>query len=402
MKKNTFSLICYKNLLILLFLIVASKGFGQISSVNVNNNLFTSYCPSAIFNGSIPINFSYAAGTTNFKLEISDAFGVFASPSVFLNSPLFPNTSLPTNFNYTIPPNLIGGTGFRFRVSGTFGGNTNSQLSSSIELYYVSYEAPITLNGNVNTINFCGGGSFLRVDENIIGIPNLKYLWFKLPSTIPISGQTASTLLIDNIFLTAGTYYAKIDYGQCTISAFTGINVVFPGGSFATIFSSLGTTITNGLITDLKVTPISTGETYQWYLNGNLITGATNAIYSTGVAGTYKCLVINASCQGFTSPITLNFVVAPTLNFGAIPNVVSPNNDGVNDFWDLEQSDYGPNTNTEVTILSAQGETVLKTNTYTNNWPNQTIDFGVINPVYYYIISKQGQDARKGSITLIK
>lgn len=397
MKKNTFSLICYKNLLILIFLIIASKGFGQVNSITVG----PSFCRDA-FNQNIPIpvEFGFVSGTTGFTLQVSDANGNNFNTVVNLNPVTLPND----RFNFIMPSNYRG-FGYKFRViSQNPPGSVESSNPSA--LFFRGYTPVLTYVPDVPNINFCGGGSFLRVNENPIGIPNLIYRWYKgsfsLGTGVLIPNQTSSTLFIDNITLTAGTYYAEIDYGPCNPTDNNSINVIFPGGSFATIFSTLGTTITTGQITDLKVTPISTGETYQWYLNGNLITGAVSATYSTGVAGTYKCLVINSSCQGFTSPLTLNVVTTPSLNFGAIPNVVSPNNDGVNDFWDLEQSDYGPNTNTEVTILSAQGETVLKTNTYTNNWPSQTIEFGAINPVYYYIIAKQGQDAKKGSITLIK
>ena len=398
MKKNTFSLICYKNLLILLLFILTCKGFGQITFVNTG----VLYCRD-ISNQSIPviINFQFASGTTPFTLEVSDNMGV----SFTVVTGLSPTISgLNGIYNFIMPSNFRG-VNYRFRVTGTSNLGVSNNLTTNVtELNFRGYTSALTYNNNVTTINFCGGGSFLRVDESVIGIPNLVYRWYKgIPSTgVLITGETGPTLFIDGVTRTAGTYYAEIDYGTCPTTSTSSINVIFPGGSFATIFSTLGTTITNGLITDLKVTPLLTGETYQWYLNGILITGATNAIYSTGVAGTYKCLVVNSSCQGFTNPLTLNFVVAPTLNFGAIPNVVSPNNDGVNDFWDLEQSDYGPNTNTDITIVSAQGEMVVKTDSYTNNWPSQTITFGAINPVYYYIISKQGQDTRKGSITLIK
>jgi gliding motility-associated-like protein len=397
MKKNTFSLICYKNLLILLFLIVASKGIGQVNSINVG----PSFCRDAS-NQTIPIPvvFGFVSGTTGFSLEVSDANGNNFNTVIGLNP-----VTLPSNrFNF-IMPSTYRGFGYKFRVKSL---NPPSSIESNATvLFFRGYTPVLTYIPDVPNINFCGGGSFLRVDESPIGIPNLIYRWYKgsfsLGTGVLIPNQTSSTLFIDNITLTAGTYYAEIDYGPCNPTINNSINVIFPGGSFATIFSTLGLTLTTGQITDLKVTPLSSGETYQWYLNNNLIVGATSAIYPTGVAGTYKCLVINSSCQGFTSPLTLNVVSPQPLNSaGAIQNVVSPNGDGKNDTWELEQLDYGPNTNTEITIVSSQGETVLKTNAYTNNWPTQTIDFGAINPVYYYIISKQGQDDKKGSITLIK
>ena len=397
MKKNTFSLICYKNLLILLFLIFAFKGFGQVNSVTT---ISPYYCRSALNqNTAFAINFTFIVGTTNFLLDVSDANGNSFTPTGLTAT----TSGLGGSFSFIMPTNFRG-TGYIFRVKSS--NPVYLKDSNPIELNFRGYTTALTYNNNVTTINFCGGGSFLRVDEGVIGIPNLIYKWYKIgpPDTL-IVGETGSTLFIDGITRTAGTYRAVIDYGICNPTSTSDIVVTFPSGSFATIFSTLGTTITNGQTTNLNVTPISPlpGETYQWYKDDILITLLGNGpTYIANSAGTYKCLVINSSCQGFTNSITLNFVKDIPTNTGPIPNVVSPNNDGVNDYWDLEQSDYGPNTNTDITIVSAQGETVIKTNAYTNNWPSQTLNFGAINPVFYYIISKQGQDARKGSITLIK
>jgi len=52
--------------------------------------------------------------------------------------------------------------------------------------------------------------------------------------------------------------------------------------------------------------------------------------------------------------------------------------------------------------MSAQGDTVLKTTDYQNNWPINQLDFKEINPVYYYIITTESNQIRKGSITVVK
>jgi len=53
-------------------------------------------------------------------------------------------------------------------------------------------------------------------------------------------------------------------------------------------------------------------------------------------------------------------------------------------------------------IISAQGNLVLKTNDYQNNWPENDLGFKDVNPVYYYIITTQNNKTLKGSITVIK
>ena len=84
-----------------------------------------------------------------------------------------------------------------------------------------------------------------------------------------------------------------------------------------------------------------------------------------------------------------------------IPNLISPNGDGINDTWQIPLEYISAN-KTEVLILNATGETVLKTNNYQNNWPDGPLDFKNVNPVYYYIITTVEGKVKKGSITVVK
>ena len=84
-----------------------------------------------------------------------------------------------------------------------------------------------------------------------------------------------------------------------------------------------------------------------------------------------------------------------------IPNLISPNGDGINDTWVIPQA-YVSGTNTEVVIMSSQGKIMLQTTDYQNNWPQNQLDFKDVNPVYYYIITTTNNKTRKGSITVVK
>ena len=139
---------------------------------------------------------------------------------------------------------------------------------------------------------------------------------------------------------------------------------------------------------------------FQWYLNESLISGANANSYGVTEVGNYK-VVITQTSGCISSTEFLFTVTEPYPDVANIPNLISPNGDGKNDTWVIPQ-EYVNETNTEVTIFSSQGELVLKTNNYQNNWPENEIMFKDINPVYYYIITPQNSKVRKGSITLIK
>ena len=90
-------------------------------------------------------------------------------------------------------------------------------------------------------------------------------------------------------------------------------------------------------------------------------------------------------------------------NVPKISNIVTPNGDGINDTWIIPDK-YLAGTNTHIVILSSFGEIVFQTDNYDNysGWPQTSIEFNNFNPVYYYIITPNGQSTKKGSITLVK
>jgi PKD repeat protein len=62
----------------------------------------------------------------------------------------------------------------------------------------------------------------------------------------------------------------------------------------------------------------STGDTYQWYLNGNPINGATSQTYSANAAGTYAVDVTNSNpCNGagMSANTVVTVLTAPTAGF---------------------------------------------------------------------------------------
>ena len=51
-----------------------------------------------------------------------------------------------------------------------------------------------------------------------------------------------------------------------------------------------------------------------------------------------------------------------------VPNVITPNGDGINDLW-LLPNIYSGNPNVRVTIFSDTGEEIYRQSNYQNNWP---------------------------------
>ena len=71
----------------------------------------------------------------------------------------------------------------------------------------------------------------------------------------------------------------------------------------------------------------------------------------------------------------------------------------MNPYWNIP--DEYKNASTKVIILSSNGEKVLDVVNYQGDWPQNSVDFKNVNPVYYYVIQGDAGE-KKGSITVIK
>lgn len=167
------------------------------------------------------------------------------------------------------------GEGGSYQVQVTLDGC--SEISDEVEV--TEYEKPdlslsfLGLSGSVdsNQVYLCYNESFILA---VPADPNSQFQWYKNGVQ---TGDNSNTLLISE----AGQYYVEA----------TNINECYNQSSLIEVVISNpiawiqldGETLTN----------LSQWAAYQWYLNGNLIDGATNAEYTPTVSGEYHCEIID-------------------------------------------------------------------------------------------------------------
>tara|TARA_R110002050_G_scaffold100607_1_gene208337 strand:- start:27394 stop:28833 length:1440 start_codon:yes stop_codon:yes gene_type:complete len=345
----------------------------QDEPFSINNLISTgAYCSGGNYlltidnpgNDSNNSPLQYPSLTFNWYKETSPTTSVFVASGNTLSVTESGTYFAETNYG-TCTSNSFSN---RVTVSASTTGGTSS-ISSSLGNPYCLSEGATTLS----TIN-ANSYQWYKDGEAILGATNQMY-------------QTNE----------AGEYSVDIDLGDCNTSA--SINLENTG------FTSS--------IDVLDVNPIEENETliatvttsavnpdFTWYLNDVVIPGAVNNSYEATQTGSYKVIISQTS--GCIASSEFLFIVSTQFpSVENIPNLISMNGDGVNDTWVIPQ-EYVSGTNTEVIIISAQGDTVLKTNDYQNNWPVNQLNFKDINPVYYYIIRTETNQIKKGSITVIK
>ena len=125
------------------------------------------------------------------------------------------------------------------------------------------------------------------------------------------------------------------------------------------------------------------GEVY-----GNTINNLSPCVYYLEISDNFGCA-------------TQDSIVISTLNLECVSNVFSPNDDGINDLWNIEGSFLFPES--RVIIYNRYGRKVFESN------GNKTIDWNGTNlkgkklseGIYYYvIILKKNITPYKGFISL--
>ncbi len=142
---------------------------------------------------------------------------------------------------------------------------------------------------------------------------------------------------------------------------------------------------------------------YWWYdEQGNLVdTSAQITVYPTQTT-TYTLVQKDFKFDETRDTVTVTVdahcyeVVIPEIR---IPNVISPNGDGINDKFVIENGKYY---NIKLIIFNRWGNQIFESNDYQNNWPASDIADGV----YFYILTstntKQEVKEYKGSVSVVR
>ncbi|MEC3908718.1 gliding motility-associated C-terminal domain-containing protein [Tamlana sp. 2201CG12-4] len=271
-------------------------------------------------------------------------------------------------------------------VETNYGTCTSNSYSNRVEVSEIASGGSTSINSSLGNPYCIGDGPTILSTTN-----GGSYQWYKDGQTI--EGATSQTYETNE----SGEYSVNIDLGTCTTSASINLDNT---GFTSSINVEENNMLEDGETLPVMVTTSANNPEFVWFLNDSEISGATTNNYEVTKVGNYRA-VVRQTIGCLSSTEFLFNVSSPFPDVANIPNLISPNGDGINDTWVIPQA-YVNGTNTEVTILSAQGKVVLKTDNYQNNWPENQIEFTNVNPIYYYIITPPNGSEKKGSITLIK
>ena len=248
----------------------------------------------------------HANGTFNsgnqFKVELSNAVGSFASPVVIGST-----SSLISGSIWCSVPSGLGGNGYKIRVVGSNPTTISTPFGANFTATCISNSPPtITLNNSIDLI--CGGVATGSIDINVTGgTTPYQYIWTKIGSP----SFSANTQDLSN--LNTGTYEVIVtdalgntDEYSVVIKGPTGLNTNATASPISCNGTSTGAT-------SVQVSGGTAPYTYLWN------TGATTSTITAVGAGYYSVVVSDSrGCQS-TANVTVNQAIALSLTMSSTP-----------------------------------------------------------------------------------
>lgn len=137
-------------------------------------------------------------------------------------------------------------------------------------------------------------------------------------------------------------------------------------------------------------------NTWSWnfdYPTMDFVGSSTNTTtYAYSTQGTYTVYLLVSNNGGCSDTASLQVDIIEIV----IPNIMTPNGDGYNDFFEITNIERLQNTN--VTIYNRWGKKVLDANNYQNDWAGEKYADGT----YYYVITLGGETYFHGTVTLLR
>ncbi|MFC3561504.1 MBG domain-containing protein [Pedobacter jamesrossensis] len=211
-------------------------------------------------------------------------------------------------------------------------------------------------------------------------------------STKPTVSTTANRNVAGNFVLVpaagvSNNYSFVYLNGTLTINAIPSVRIV----------SNKGTEISKG---ETAVLTSSGGTTYSWSTTSGIISGQNTAPLTVRPAQTTTYTVRVTNSSGCSSSESFTIKVAEDYKLIA-SNILTPNGDGVNDTWIVQNIDMYPNN--EVRIFDRNGREMYSKKTYDSSWNGTIGGNDLAEGTYYYVITYgPNKLVQKGFITIIR
>ncbi|PKP01145.1 MAG: hypothetical protein CVU11_16125 [Bacteroidetes bacterium HGW-Bacteroidetes-6] len=271
---------------------------------------------------ALMLDWNTSANATSYEYEYADNASFFSSVS-----------GTTTNTYANISGLNAPGITYYWRVRSKNGTSIYSDYSSVWSFTTGCFVAPPSISG---IAPLCDSGSVTMIASN-----GTIFKWYDAATggTLLFTGSSYTTPML---YSTTTYYIASVD-GVCESSRTPATVVIGASPSIPVIYQT-----GNSIYTDVA-------DSYQWYISGVLIGGATSQFYNPPASGTYTVVITDASgCSSESDPF--NFVISSIISTENATLLVYPNPTfGMVNIRGAEG---------EITLTDVVGRILLKTNEY--------------------------------------
>ncbi|MDF2437334.1 MAG: hypothetical protein K0Q95_1710 [Bacteroidota bacterium] len=375
------------------------------------NNVSLTTCYRAIVtNGAFPPDTSTVSCITVFAPTVAGTIsggGNFCGNSGNGNITLAGNTGNPTSWEYSTDNGLTWTTISSTSTSLAYSGITQATIYQAIV-----QNGPTCPSDTTNTVLFTidslsNAGTITGNDTvcygnnagalNISGITGTVLGWISSTdsglSWNPISNTTASHTYAN---LTQSTLFgAIVKNNSCPAdtSSFSLINVrnpVLVNAGTDTSIQAGESVVLNGTSGGASIWSPSTGLSSVYILNPDAQPTVTT-VYTLTVTDSIGC----------TGTDNVVITIIPEEFNGMVSNLFTPNGDGINDSWYIQDIQNFPGSS--VTVYNIYGMKVYEKTDYMNDWKGTYNGSELPDGTYYYILKfDDKQKTIKGSVDILK
>ncbi|MES2516255.1 MAG: gliding motility-associated C-terminal domain-containing protein [Bacteroidota bacterium] len=258
---------------------------------------------------------------------------------------------------------------------------------------------PVTVAGSLSsaastTVCYAVNSSTINLSGNVGAILNWVSSTDNGLNWNPVFNST--NILTANGLTTSTLFKAVVQSSNCSIDSTNNIKItvlspiIVNAGSDTTISQGASATLHgSGTGTPLWLSQSNDLDNYSVF----------NPI-ATPIATSNFILTVTDANSCVNSDTVLVTVIPITFD-GMISNVFSPNGDGINDTWYIENIKYYPNN--EVIIYNIYGNIVYTKKAYNNEWDGTYNGAALPDGTYYYVVKiDESSSALKGSLDILK
>jgi len=205
-----------------------------------------------------------------------------------------------------------------------------------------------------------------------------------------LTGETAATLVPS----AQGTYTVVVSVGGCAAEVSIGV-----GPELDLMLDADFKTCPDEVQTITAASTAGVG-TFQWFLNGDILLGETSSTIDVTLSGEtigdqiYTVTLTAGNCSNSDSVVVSLY----DLDQCVIPQGISPNNDGLNDCFDLEYV-VDRAGSLSIDVYNRYGMLVFTQNDYVNEFCGVDTDGNdLVTGTYYYVIKFANPDSLYGEL----